>query len=129
VKNVIKILTISILASVFVSCTSTNEEDYFEDPVCDSALVDRDTIVVYYDDLTYIFSGICQQCHSPELTYRQGIIMDSYENVVSSINTGKVLPAIMHEGSYKMPNNLPKLSDCEIQKIDVWIERGMPENK
>lgn len=120
-------VTISLFGSK--SCTFENEEDYFGIPQCDTLLVDRDTIEVYYNDLTYIFTNVCATCHNSTATYRPGIVMDSYENVVSSINTGKVIPAIQHTGKYKMPYNLPKLQECEIQRIEVWIENGMPESK
>lgn len=115
---------VSFLVSVLTSCTFNNEYDYFGDTevpeVCD-------TLVTTYDSLTYIFTDICSECHNSEYTYRGGIEMDTYISVKSSIETGKVLPAIKHEGDYKMPFELPKLSDCEIQRIELWIEEGMPE--
>ena len=109
------------------ACTFQTEEEYFGEPICDSTEINRDTLKVYYEDLTYIFSGICSQCHNTQFTYRTGINMDSYNNVVASFNTGKPLPAIKHEGLYKMPYNMPKLSDCEIQRIAKWYEEGMPK--
>ena len=46
-----------------------------------------------------------------------------------SINTGLVLPAIKHaNGVPPMPNGMPKLNDCDIAKIEAWINAGMPEN-
>lgn len=113
--------------SALYACTFQNEEDYFVEPICDSTAIIRDDLTVNYEDLTYIFTGICASCHNTGLTRSPGIFMDSYENVVKSINTGKVLPAIKHEGRYKMPYDQAKLSDCEIQKIAVWIENGMPK--
>jgi uncharacterized protein YigE (DUF2233 family) len=114
------ILTISVLIH-FTSCTFDNEEDLLEDYVCD-------TTDISYNDLTYIFSDICARCHDDVYTYRNGIEMDNYESVKLSIQTGLVLPAIKHTGPYKMPNQEPKLSDCDILKIETWINAGMPEN-
>jgi hypothetical protein len=126
--NILTRIFISLFfISALYSCTFQNEEDYFGEPICDSTAINRDTLNVYYEELTYIFSDNCASCHNSGFTYRQGIVMDSYENVIKSMNTGKVLPAIKHEGLYKMPNGQPKLSDCEIQKIAVWIENGMPK--
>ncbi len=124
-KNLIQfllfnIIIISFFSAFFSSCTFDNEEDFLEDYICD-------TIDIVYTDLTYIFS-VCATCHSEAFTYRPGIEMDSYESVKSSINTGLVLPAIKHTGPYKMPNGLPKLPDCDIKKIEAWINAGMPEN-
>ena len=128
-KNIISFIFILISVVGFKSCTFENEEDYFGVPECDTLTVNRDTIEVYYNDLTYIFSDVCASCHNSITTYREGIVMDSYENVVSSMNTGKVMPAIQHTGRYKMPDGLPKLKNCEIQRIDVWYKSGMPQSK
>jgi cytochrome c5 len=105
------------------SCTMQNEEDFLQANICD-------TIDVSYHDLTYIFTEICSACHSEVFTYRDGIKMDSYNRVKSSINTGLVLPAINQvNGVPPMPKGASKLSDCELDKIKAWINDGMPENK
>ena len=105
------------------SCTLQNEEDYLKDIICD-------TTDISYNDLTYIFTGTCTACHSELFTYRDGIKMDSYNNVKSSINTGLVWPSINHaNGVPPMPGGMSKLSDCELDKIEAWINAGMPENK
>lgn len=111
---------------VIEGCTFHNEEDYFEELPCDSSLVDTDTISVTYNDLSYIFNGSCVQCHNIGFTNAPGIVFNDYDDVVSSIETGKVIPAIKHE-TVQMPKNQQKLSDCEIQLIEVWINRGMPK--
>jgi len=104
------------------SCTFDNEEDLLKNSQCD-------TTNIVYNDLTYIFSDICANCHSETFTYRDGIKMDNYQNVKASINTGKVWPAINHvDGVPPMPNGLPKLSDCELAQIKAWIDSGMPNN-
>lgn len=115
-----QILFFVLFSIYFSSCTFDNEEELLEGFICD-------TTELVYDDLTYIFTDICYECHKEGDTYREGIKMDDFENVRSSINTGKVLPAIKHEGPYNMPFNQPKLSDCDIQKIEAWINDGMPE--
>jgi hypothetical protein len=105
----------------FNSCTYENEEDLLEDFQCD-------TSAIVYTDLTYIFTGICANCHSESLYYKD-IKMDSYENVKTSVNTGRVWRAINHkDGIRPMPDGLPKMSDCDLNKINAWINAGMPEN-
>jgi len=105
------------------SCTLQNEEDFLKDIICD-------TTDISYHDLTYIFTGICTDCHSELFTYRDGIEMDSYNGVKSSVNTGLVWPSINHaDGVPPMPVGISKLSDCELNKIEAWINAGMPENK
>jgi len=118
---ILKLFVVSFLTLHFSSCTFDNEEDLLEDYVCD-------TIDIVYSDLTYIFEDICYDCHKTGDTYRNGIEMDDYDEVKASINTGLVLPAIKHEGSFNMPFERPKLPDCDIKKIEAWINAGMPEN-
>jgi hypothetical protein len=117
-----KILILPIFLIFFLSnCTFENEEEFFVQDTCD-------TTGITYDSLTYIFSGICANCHNSDFTYRDGIVMDSLEKVRASINTGLVWKAINHEeGVSNMPRGLPKLSDCELKKIRAWIDAGMPE--
>lgn len=115
-KNIAYLFT---LISLFGNCTSDNEEDLVG--FCD-------TTNLKYSDLTYIFTNVCKACHSYELTYREGILFEDYQTTKASVNTGLVLPAIKHEGPYKMPFELPKLDDCDIDKIETWINNGMPEN-
>ena len=116
------IFFISCCTVQITSCTFDNEEVLLENFECD-------TINISYNDLTYIFTDICSVCHKKGDTRRVGIEMDTYESVKSSINTGLVLPAIEHTGRFDMPSQQPKLSDCAIDKIEAWINSGMPENK
>jgi len=117
-----KLILISYSFLFSISCTFDNEEDLLEDFICD-------TTDIVYNNLTYIFSDICSVCHSNDFTYVDEIKMDSYDNVRSSINTGLVWPAINHlEGSPPMPDDLPKLQECDLKKIEAWINVGMPNN-
>lgn len=121
-KKYIIFLTIFLfyIFNLSTSCTYDSEEDLLEDYLCD-------TSNIRYNDLTYIFIDICAVCHDDNPP-RVGIKMNSYENVKTSINTGKVIPAIKHTGPYKMPYGQSKLSECDIDKIEAWINAGMPEN-
>ncbi|MFA6402390.1 MAG: hypothetical protein WCX31_12325 [Salinivirgaceae bacterium] len=102
-------------------CTFNSEEEYFEKTECD-------TTGLVYEDLTYIFTDVCARCHYQGNPYRSDIVMDSYEAIKTSINTGLVIPAIHHEGDLTpMPYKEPKLSDCNRDKIEAWVEAGMPK--
>ncbi len=94
---IMKWIIIIVLGFLIFSCTFKNEDAYFGEIPCDSSLVNTDTIQVNYNDLTYTFLGIFQQCLYTAFSNKPGINMDSYEHVVSSINTGKVFLAINHE--------------------------------
>jgi len=128
-KAFVKVIIGSWLVGLLTisSCTFNNEQDFFRVPPCDSSRVDRDTINVNYNDLTYIFSDVCATCHYPNNPFQPNIVMNTYESVVLSVKTGRVIPAIQFTGRYQMPKDLPKLENCELQRIEVWIEKGMPK--
>lgn len=103
------------------SCTFESEEDLAEQTFCD-------TTDIVYSDLTHVFTDICANCHNSSSTFQEGIVMDSYENVVSSINSGPVWEAINHEaGVTPMPYQQEKLPECDLKKIKAWIDNGMPK--
>ena len=112
------ILLIGFLGSIS-SCTYENEEEYY---TCD-------TINVSYNNLTYIFTNNCSLCHFPNNPYRPGIVLSSYEDVEAAVRTGRLVGAINHRKDFiPMPFGSPKLSDCDLSKIQAWIDKGMPEN-
>jgi hypothetical protein len=44
-------------------------------------------------------------------------------------NMTRIWGAINHSSGYQaMPQNLPKLSDCNLAKIAAWKNAGMPDN-
>jgi hypothetical protein len=41
------------------------------------------------------------------------------------VDNGRFWGAINHEDGYSpMPQNLPKLNDCDLKKIRTWIDEG-----
>ena len=96
IKSLAVFISVILFFSIMESCTVENEEEYFGESICDSTKVIRDTIEVYYEDLTYIFSGICMTCHNSEFTRKPGILLDTYDNVKATVKTGKLLPAMPH---------------------------------
>jgi len=88
------------------------------------------------DTLNVTFSGSiwptlqtnCVGCHSggnPE----GNIVITDYNSVVALVNNGSLIGAITHDLNYiPMPQNGPKLSDCKIDEIKIWIEDGTPNN-
>ncbi len=128
-KSVIYSFSIIVFFN-FISCTKENEEDFLINLYSTDTnyITICDTTNIKYNDLTYIFDGICKSCHNSSSTFYDGIVMDNYEGVKISINSGLVWKAINHEpGITPMPNGLPKLNECEINKIGAWINKGMPQ--
>jgi len=70
----------------------------------------------------------CFGCHSgPQPS--GNILLTDYSSVVVQSGNGKLFGAVSHDPGFKpMPKNAPKLSDCKIEKIRIWIDNGTPNN-
>ena len=80
-----------------------------------------------------IISANCTSCHSganPENNLR----LEDYNTVkaqasIPAGSPGSLIGAITHSsGNFPMPTDQTKLSDCNISKINKWIQNGMPNN-
>ncbi len=70
----------------------------------------------------------CNGCHSGTEP-SGGFELNDYTTVIVQINDGKLFSAINHLPDFQpMPRNAPKLSDCKINQIKIWIENGTPNN-
>jgi hypothetical protein len=57
-----------------------------------------------------------------------GISLEGYNNVVNIADDGRLLGVVRHEAGYPaMPKNSPKLPDCDIRQLEIWIENGTPQ--
>ncbi|MFY8139043.1 MAG: hypothetical protein ACOVMR_13100 [Flavobacteriales bacterium] len=124
VKKVFVIALFALaLASTFNSCYYDNEEElYAANAVCDT------TNNVYNGRITAIISQSCLSgCHE-QAVGSAGIILEGYTNLKNEIINGTVMCAIRHEGCSPMPKNQNKLSDCDINNLQNWIDKGYPEN-
>ena len=99
-------------------CNFDNEEDLYPDTGCKT------------DDVTYsaviapIMQANCNVCHAAGIQLG-GVILDSHNKVLVQVNNGRLLGAIKREPGFSpMPQNQPKLPDCTIEKIEVWIQNG-----
>jgi hypothetical protein len=77
-----------------------------------------------------ILENHCYGCHSNK-TYTSGssIKLEDYNDVKIMVDNGYLLGAITHsKGYFPMPKSSPKIEDCKINVIRMWIEAGSPDN-
>ncbi|MCB0648499.1 MAG: hypothetical protein KDC49_17640 [Saprospiraceae bacterium] len=75
-----------------------------------------------------IMSTYCYGCHSGSNPLGR-IRLDSYETVKASANNGSLYGSIAWVSGYqRMPDGLPKLDDCNINKVKNWIDNGAQNN-
>lgn len=127
------IFTIGIVAacglflSVFTGCYYDNEEDLYPGQNCDTSDVRFSNVIVP------ILDNACMQCHSNAQapTAGNGISFEGHANLIAYLNVAEetFLGAVRHEPGYpQMPKNGNKLSNCDIRKIEIWIENGKLNN-
>lgn len=119
------ILSLVFALTVLSSCTYYNEEELFPNEICDTSNI------TYSVDIVPIFDQNCYSCHSSSTmpTYRGNLNLEIFDHVLREVNDGKLLQYIKHEpGSIPMPYGGTKLSDCNINKIEKWINLGSPNN-
>ncbi len=128
-----KIRLITLIVSAFAlsmalsACYNDNEEDlYLAYPVnttCDT------TNVTYSATVAPIFSSYCSSgsCHGGS-NPKAGISTSSYASVTANIT--KIRASINEQpgATTFMPKDGSKLSSCDLTKIDIWINHGMPNN-
>jgi hypothetical protein len=105
------------------ACYWDNEEELY--PVvgdCDT------TNVTYSGTVAVILDASCVSCHNS--TFAQaGVVVDNYDDLKVVVDNGRFWGAINHEDGYSpMPQNLPKLNECDLKKIRTWIDEGAMDN-
>lgn len=95
-------------------------------PGCD---VPRETIT-YAGVISPIFDRHCRECHGTAIaaSLGGGTDLGSYQSV-KNYPDNALLGSIEHTTGYlPMPKQRPKLSDCDIARIKVWMAAGKPNN-
>ncbi len=84
-----------------------------------------DTVNVKYDShIKPMMISFCTSCH---FSGGQAPALHDFNSVKSAVNANTFLPAVKHTGPFPMPQGGPKLSSCDLRKIDLWIQAGMPQ--
>lgn len=90
---------------------------------------DCDTVnMTYSKDVQPILEANCYSCHGNG-NINGGVTLDNYAGVKSVADNGFLIGVITHAAGYPpMPDGGGKLSDCNINKIKDWINRGASNN-
>jgi hypothetical protein len=114
--NLLLILAVFLTAQ---SCYFDNEEELYPSAgECDL------TNVTYSGTVAPILAENCNSCHGGNFP-QAGVVTDNYDDLKTVVDNGRFWGAINHEDGYSpMPQNLPKLPQCELDKIKTWIDNG-----
>ncbi len=89
--------------------------------------------VEYKEEVELILSANCYGCHSNAQSQvaGAGISLEGHANLSSYVanNQARFFGAIKHEAGYSpMPKGGAQLEECEINKIEAWINEGAKNN-
>lgn len=105
------------------SCYYDNEEELYPSTMCITENMSLQTNIVP------ILQNNCYSCHSiATAPANRNVILEGYDELIKYVNNGQLVGAIRHESDYPMPQNAPKLSSCNISKIESWIDAGALDN-
>jgi len=114
-----KLALLFLLSISFYSCKDEKKDNPSPDNICDTSNVK------YSNAVKPIISANCIACHNATAA----INLDDFTTLQGLANNGMLYKVITHaDGVSPMPKNKPKLSDCDIAKIKVWIDAGAQNN-
>ena len=78
--------------------------------------------------ITPILETYCNGCHGGGSPLGN-VDYNTYAGVKATVTNGKLIGSIKHLSGYSaMPQNSNALSNCNISKIQAWIDAGAPNN-
>src|ERR1051326_690766 len=125
--NKIKIILFGI-SLIWFGCYYDSQETLYgtsaQSANCDT------TNTTYSKTIEPIIAANCYTCHSStQGQFNGNIILDNPESLQQQAANGKLIGDINQSpGFHAMPNNGTKLSQCDIAKIQHWVDMGTPNN-
>ncbi len=105
-----------------LSCENNNELDLYGPVECDT------DNITWNSRVSAILQKNCVSCHGPDLSYN-GVRHDSYSTELIVVKDGRLRGVINHaDGFSKMPKDRAKLPECELKILNLWLDKGAPEN-
>lgn len=123
------LIGIILTSLIVISCSKSNEETLQQNTNGNTGGNNCDTVnMKYAADVLPIIQANCYSCHGNGLS-QNGVSLDSYAKVKAQADNGNLIGVITHADGYPpMPQGAAKLSDCNINKIRSWINRGALNN-
>ncbi len=95
---------------------------------CTDVIACDTTSVKFTSFVLPLFQKHCISCHGSLVNYA-GIVLHTYSGVNSALATGRLMGSMTWESGFtQMPLDQPKLPDCDIKKLQIWISKGALNN-
>ncbi len=123
IRNNLLLSTSICILFLSAACQYNVEEELY--PETDGCNLNN---ITYSKEVTDVLRNNCYSCHDQQ-NRTSGIVLEGYDNLIKYVDNGRLLGAIRREPGFSpMPQNAPKLLDCDIDKIAQWIDDGAPDN-
>jgi len=110
------------VASFLQSCTYKNEEELFPQSDCDVSMV------TYSGHIVPLLDNYCTGCHGSSEP-SGGVVLDNFDDVQGLALNGNLYCSVNHDdGCSQMPQDQPKIPECDILTLKTWIDDGAPNN-
>ncbi len=121
--KLLSILSAILIVTALNSCYYDTEENLYPNPpACDTLAMS------YTTDIIPIFTTHCYSCHGNNTTV-SAIEFEGYADLILVLASKNFLGAIKRSpGAIAMPLGSDKLPDCQIVKIEAWINQGKQNN-
>jgi uncharacterized membrane protein len=123
-KKSVYTLSFVFLIVAINACSKENEQALQpkENGSCDTSNIS------YSVDVKPVLQKECYACHSTSIA-SGGIVLDNYNGVKAASSAGRLAGAVSHAAGYvPMPLGQARISDCSVNTIKAWINRGMINN-
>jgi cytochrome c5 len=118
-------LLFGLIAFSVAGCYYDNEEDLYPVvviPACDTVNVS------YAATVLPVLESECYSCHDQSTRFGN-VLLEGYDNLKTYVDNGLFWGAIAHlDGFSAMPKGGNRLPDCDLDKIQAWINQGAPNN-
>ncbi|HKK88823.1 MAG TPA: hypothetical protein VJ917_08230 [Saprospiraceae bacterium] len=106
-----------------VACSSDSEEDLMPDGA--ECLTEN---MSYTNDVLPVLERNCLSCHNVA-SQQGGVNLEGYEALKLWVDNGAFLGSIKWESGFsQMPQGGPQLPECDLNKIEAWIDQGALNN-
>ncbi len=121
-KNLLRLTAVIILFSLALSgCYYDKQEELY--PYASNC--DTTGTMTYTSHIKPIMAANCNSCHPNGNS--TGVVTIDYNGLKIIAANGQLWSSVNWTGT-PMPKNMAKLSECDLNKIKKWVDRGYPEN-
>jgi len=134
------VLTCFIVFLLYSSCKKDNLVELQDNGIDTTTVCDTTFVISYKNDILPILqfskhnnAEACYACHDEDSYFVRGlgVRLEGYSFLKTYVDNDQLLCAIKHAGcagSKNMPEVGDKLEDCDIQRIEAWVNQGAPNN-